>query len=206
MRYNVGETTYFIYIDFEPSKPRFGNMYFPWEDKLNSLTVLPFVCKEHHRVAGDWDDEVKYDGYIFSDTEGNDWTNQYPRASYGQLSDDNNWRLWPTERSDIKDKPFLHYTDISIFLENVLRGIKELKKRSTDVNEKDDPKWLINAAESLQKLFDDINNILKEKYGVKAVNVGHQFYFTDGRAAEHHRDIPDVKIVPKDQDIEHICY
>ncbi len=60
---------------------------------VHGITVHSVVFRvleviEHHRVSGDWDDEVKYDGYILRDVvDGLLWTNQYPHASYGQVSD-----------------------------------------------------------------------------------------------------------------------
>ena len=38
-------------------------------------------------MPGDYDEEVKYDGYILAADDGTIFTNQYPRASYGQVSD-----------------------------------------------------------------------------------------------------------------------
>lgn len=53
---------------------------------INEIKFVESTVKEHHKVPGDWDDEKKYDGFIF-DVQGCRGLNQYPKASYGQISD-----------------------------------------------------------------------------------------------------------------------
>ena len=86
-RYSVGEEIYacvFVYSDrISTSQPfMMRSIETPTDIKFIKLTV-----KEHHKVPGDYDDEVKYDGYILAADDGTIFTNQYPRASYGQLDD-----------------------------------------------------------------------------------------------------------------------
>ena len=86
-RYSIGEEIYacvFVYSDrISTSQPyMMRSIETPTDIKFIKLTV-----KEHHKVPGDYDDEVKYDGYILAADDGTIFTNQYPRASYGQLSD-----------------------------------------------------------------------------------------------------------------------
>ena len=86
-RYSIGEEIYacvFVYNDrISTSQPyMMRSIETPTDIKFIKLTV-----KEHHKVPGDYDDEVKYDGYILAADDGTIFTNQYPRASYGQLSD-----------------------------------------------------------------------------------------------------------------------
>lgn len=85
-RYSVGEEIYacvFVYGDrISTGQPyMMFNQNTPTDIKFIKLTV-----KEHHRVPGEWDDEVKYDGYILAADDGTIFTNQYPRAVYGQVS------------------------------------------------------------------------------------------------------------------------
>jgi len=86
-RYSIGEEIYacvFVYSDrISTSQPyMMRSIETPTDIKFIKLTV-----KEHHKVPGDYDDEVKYDGYILAADDGTIFTNQYPRASYGQVSD-----------------------------------------------------------------------------------------------------------------------
>ena len=86
-RYSIGEEIYacvFIYADHASiSQPYMMlNQKTPIDIKFIKLTV-----KEHHRVPSEWADDLDYDGYILTTDDGTIYTNQYPRASYGQLSD-----------------------------------------------------------------------------------------------------------------------
>lgn len=53
--------------------------------QFNELTVT-----EHHKVSGEWSDEKEYDGFKAVDKNGLIYSNQYPIASYGQLTDNKN--------------------------------------------------------------------------------------------------------------------
>ena len=86
-RYSVGEEIYacvFVYSNhISISLP-----YTPWSNETpTDIKFIKLTVKEHHKVPGDYDDEVKYDGYILAADDGTIFTNQYPRASYGQVSD-----------------------------------------------------------------------------------------------------------------------
>lgn len=124
MRYTVGEKTAFIGIDFKPNSPRFGRLYHPWEDELLEVKILLLTCEQHHRVPGQWDNEIKYDGFIFKDEEGRQWNNQYPQAVYGQISTDRD-QMVSLADSD-REVEIYEMTQLSTFLENVYRGIKKL--------------------------------------------------------------------------------
>lgn len=86
-RYSVGEEIYacvFVYNDrISISQP-----YMMWSNETpTDIKFIKLTVKEHHRVPGEHDDEVKYDGYILAADDGKIFTNQYPRAGYGQISD-----------------------------------------------------------------------------------------------------------------------
>lgn len=212
MRFELNQQVLFINVDYEATSPRFGALYHPWEDKLNAVTIGSFTCVEHHKVPGEWDDEVKYDGYVFHDKDGKRWNNQYPRASYGQLDDSNNWRIWPTEESDRQPDKLYYMTTLDSYLENVLRGVRDMKKRLDNVNEGkpdrhgDSPEWLQKVIDSLLNHYKEIDQKLRNELQLKAVNVGWTAKFTDGRPDEHIPSIPDVKFFPLDQETTHIEY
>lgn len=53
------------------------------------VKFIEAVCKEHHKVASEYDEkeqDKKYDGFIF-ECDGMQAHNQYPKASYGQMDD-----------------------------------------------------------------------------------------------------------------------
>lgn len=94
MRYQIGEKLFVLgfYHDGVKATPSIWNslgavMMRPelnWSFKLIELTVT-----EHHKVPWDQDPEGKKecDGYVLKDKDGVVYYNQYPTASYGQLSD-----------------------------------------------------------------------------------------------------------------------
>lgn len=182
MRYNVNQVVLFMHINFIPKELRMGNLFFPWKDELVGVSFKKLTCKEHHRVPGDWDDEIKYDGFIFSETkDGKEelYNNQYPRASYGQLDDSANWMIIDHTTDD-----YHWYRDAGKQLEIVLRGIKELKER--------EPEW----AKALQEHLDDlIKRIGEQGFDVKIEP--HVFKKLDG-STESYPDILSATITPKE--------
>ena len=86
-RYSIGEEIYacvFVYND----RISTGQPYMEWSNETpTDIKFIKLTVKEHHRVPGEYDDEVKYDGYILAADDGKIFTNQYPRAVYGQISD-----------------------------------------------------------------------------------------------------------------------
>lgn len=88
-RYSIGEEIYacvFVYGDrITTSRP-----YLYWSLSNESPTDIKFIkltVKEHHKVPDSYSDELEYDGYILVADDGTIFTNQYPLASYGQMSD-----------------------------------------------------------------------------------------------------------------------
>lgn len=95
MRYEVGSTAVFIHFVFSgaPGTVACDEWFFakpiPWLHTINKVTVKSMACAEHHKVPSSYDPdgEKRYDGFTFRDEGGTTWYNQYPCASYGQLSD-----------------------------------------------------------------------------------------------------------------------
>lgn len=99
MRYNVGDTLFFVKIDFTPSESNAlgSSLYMPWKgDKLNEIKIIKLKVTEHHKVAWEHDpnDKLEHDGYVLreivkindqSAIYGDTYHNQYPVASYGQM-------------------------------------------------------------------------------------------------------------------------
>ena len=97
IRFDIGEKYVFLAEKFQAKDLRMSRRFHPWCDEFHRWEIAILECISQHDVPGEWDDEIKYDGFIFKDAEGHTWNNQYPRASYGQLSTDNDQRLWPAD-------------------------------------------------------------------------------------------------------------
>jgi len=94
MRYQIGEKLFVLgfYHDGTKKTPSIWSSLgaviaqpeLNWSFKIIELTVT-----EHHKVPWNQDPEGKKecDGYILKDKDGVVYYNQYPAASYGQLSD-----------------------------------------------------------------------------------------------------------------------
>lgn len=105
-RYSVGQQVVGVAAiaafpgrDGSPAYKRsFINIPSLWQLQENGIKVTDFLFKvltvsEHHRVPSEYGDknELTCDGYILRSTDSNGtertWHNQFPYASYGQLSD-----------------------------------------------------------------------------------------------------------------------
>lgn len=97
MRFELNQKYPFVCVKFEtPARKSLDGMasacFEPYRHKLLGIEVKMLTCVEHHKVPNYWDEsnppKLDCDGFIFLDDEtGIRWSNQYPRASYGQVSD-----------------------------------------------------------------------------------------------------------------------
>jgi len=190
MRYNVGQKYIFINIQFTAPAMCFGSTYLPWMDKLDGIELIELTCAEHRQVPGEWDDEIKYDGFRFRDTENRLWNNQWPRASYGQLDDSADRRAkpdfdtWKENRTEDElrgiYRKYMSTTDVCTYLQNVERGIAKLAMDSAATVE--------HAA--LKAHFDEVIDLLA-KQGVTATIVPKVWKSVDGTEKAY----PDIKVV-----------
>lgn len=179
MRYNVGEEKIFLKVNFQAARLRFGSLYLPWEDKLENIELKKLRCEEHHRVPGNWDDEVKHDGFIFVEYDGTTTTryrNQWPRASYGQLDTSMDYKVIDNNSGELT-----FYTDAEEYLSNILRGIRDLKKEEKQ-----------KEVDALQAHFDEVVKLIEE-LGHKAEVKPVEFKKLDG-TVETHDDILETVI------------
>lgn len=97
MRFELNQKYPFVCVKFEMgarqcTDGRTQACFEPYRHKLLDIEVKMLTCVEHHKVPNHWAEseppKLDCDGFIFLDEEnGNRWANQYPRASYGQVSD-----------------------------------------------------------------------------------------------------------------------
>lgn len=130
MRYNIGDQVTFVWINYTRSSFCGTSSFCPWSDKLTSIDLRIMTCTEHHRVPGEWDDEIQYDGFFFKDHEDRTWVNQWPRAAYGQISEDANYYVSPKTQEDDPNPnaKFVCYEDVEILMERILRGIRNFRE------------------------------------------------------------------------------
>jgi hypothetical protein len=176
-RYSVGEKLYVIHFSFEGSKDICFRMPFLYDmAPISKINIIELVVKEHHKVHGEWDDNDSpkiYDGFILEDKDGNIWHNQYPRAYYGQISDEGDREFTRCLPSDTK---FRDLTEKGIIFEaqmlssvfwRINRGIKELNEVADHVTyDKVDMRDRLRvAAEHLTKCKANIEEILEKDFG-----------------------------------------
>lgn len=94
MRYNLNEDIFVISF-YKTTETENKNLFFLpsvndiYNDNI-SFSLRKIYPTQHIKVAWDYDpnNEKEYDGYILKDKEGNDFSNQFPFASYSQTSND----------------------------------------------------------------------------------------------------------------------
>jgi hypothetical protein len=117
MRFELNKKYPFVCVQFSTAHRQFLNgmassIFQPWEHALLGIEVRMLTCVEHHKVPNEWDSsnppKLDCDGFIFLDEETEiRWSNQYPRASYGQTTDTADrivMRMFP-EGTDYKALP-----------------------------------------------------------------------------------------------------
>lgn len=139
-RYCVGQTLFAVYFGYS-AKERAGLLYckpLVWNnDMSDSIHFKHLTVTEHHRVFNEWADqkgEPDCDGYILKDDTDQLWANQYPYASYGQMSDEGNrrFRMHFKEAGKLKEKlesepnGVYEYHLLSDVLQSMEKGIKDL--------------------------------------------------------------------------------
>lgn len=192
MRYEVGQSYVFIHCkySFVGHRTRMieSGLYKPWSDtnKLENLEAANLLCIEHHKVPSEHDpkEEPTCDGFVFAETLPDGkvlrWNNQYPNASYGQISTDQDQVVHldgdstGMEMEDMLDKAFMdpkfksEMRDGRDFLSNIRRGWVTIEKSPqwSDTEKKE-------AVESLKKfeavVQDKIETVMQKKLKILQV-------------------------------------
>lgn len=91
----------------------------PDEDEGEEVEMLikPLTCESEHDVDIDYSND-KTKGYIFRDEDGNKYHNQYPSASYGQMSNRGDW-----ECMGIVEGKLIHYSSVDFVYSDIKRSL-----------------------------------------------------------------------------------
>jgi hypothetical protein len=189
MRFQVGSIIPFIRVHFNYANGNdalMSNTYLPWDNTLKGIHIFWLKCTEHHKVRNEWDREdaePKHDGFIFkSQIVGDDrvWHNQYPYASYGQLSDAADWSVTRDVSKEELDEKGLDgisidysLTHLPHYLEELLHGEWELRNKHDQVDFADQLK------EHYDRVVDMIEKIDGKLTGKKVMSSPHTFKTLD---------------------------
>ena len=184
MRYQIGQVI--PVVKFKVKFPN-GNIgwvswFLPWESEILEISIKNLTVIEHHKVpsSDEPDGEKNYDGFVLKDNEGRIWHNQFPHASYGQISDESNRLFDPAwDVSDDELHEFYNMKLLTEYLAKVQKGINDFSKMEGREKEK----------ESLENHFNEVNAKFKELTGKNIVVIPLVFGRTDSAVGEYYEDI-----------------
>lgn len=134
-RYTVGEKIVVCFYILEGGLRFINPTFVPWQDKLKNLDLRVLTVTEHHKVpnAHDPKGHATCDGFLLKDEKGVVWANQYPVASYGQMSDDASYYFneffSPDQNYDVlEDGRLRYFEDVTATIARINRGVKHLEK------------------------------------------------------------------------------
>lgn len=171
-RYSVGQEIYgicFKYIDKDTNVKIVSSSVssVTMNDVPEDIEFKKFIVTEHHKVGKEYDPtDMTADGYILKDENGLIYHNQYPIATYEQVSDSND-RIF-TRSSDgmtqeeiqsLVDNEYENpYEYISISVITVIEKVKNVNKYPT-------------LREKYKKLYEMIITKFTEKYPGKKIEI-----------------------------------
>lgn len=178
MRFEIGQQIPFINVRYH-KKPNvekaFSFLFDPRIHDLDSVEVKILTVKEHHKVPSTYGpkDEKNYDGFIFTEqineNEEQLWKNQYPTATYGQLSDENDRTVFRHTTHSKEEIERMSYEELKYwterwhtaldFIANIKRAIVGGKRHGLELSPEN------------RKLFEDyllkVQNTIEEATGKK---------------------------------------
>ncbi len=200
-RYSVGQVIYamaYIYSEFDKS-----SIVAPllWDTSApNAVKFIELTVTEHHKVSDEYDVEKKLDcdGYILKCADGNSYTNQYPYASFEQLSDKGN-RIFTIEYRGLSELDLktlfdnkvnnpTRWISITDHIDAIKRGVEseEFKNSSPDIHAQ------------LTNVFKMINETFEKQFPGKMLKVQPKpIEFKDGTVS-YYPDIQEAIVVDKE--------
>lgn len=210
-RFHIGEQYVFLAEKFVKNSQTWTSMYLPWVDELQSLQIVVLECVSQHHVPGEWEDEIKYKGYKFKLVKSNiehelfkpglEFHNQFPHASYGQLSTDADYYAHPHLINETDIKSYLNaeiggglmgrFEEAGTKIDNIYRGIRSIKERVE--------KEKVDLSKEIKALEDYLKNTITpeiEKIGFQVVTKPYISWFIDG-SVEQYDDMTDTSVILK---------
>ena len=161
-RFAVGQKIVAMNYVLNGRRSMFSNpVYRPWADKLDSIELVTLTVASQHDVASSWDPKgaKEHSGFLLNDSTGQVWSNQYPHASYGQVSDAADWifhRQLPNY-DQATDDQLCVYEDASQVLARIQRGITLFSTPGQALD--------LTIAEQLKKHLSDLETLIHQKTG-----------------------------------------
>lgn len=151
-----------------------------YSDEMPSkINFTKLMVTEHHKVYDSYDEKrtkpPECDGYILTDTEGRLWSNQYPTASYGQMSDEGNRRFHRHSTTKEGEEAlvaelrkergsFYECHLLSDVLEKIMKSIKDLSEMPDDKIAEGQKEAVVRKLGLLKQLQEQIVTQFKEAY------------------------------------------
>lgn len=140
MRFHVGQTLFAVHFGRPAVRGPFAFFELPARHDMEmptSINIIKLTVAEHHKVYWEYDDrktDPTHDGYLLCDDAGTVYANQYPHATYGQISAESNsrFRVYLPGKGELtsrleQDPRFIYeYHLLSDVLEKMEEGIKHL--------------------------------------------------------------------------------
>lgn len=182
-RYTIGQEIIVVGFNYGTGKEVWFSrrpFAFAGTDYPLSIELFKLKVTEHHKVAWDVDPngERRYSGFILSTEEGGVWYNQYPMASYGQVSDvadrqfTINYAKMTASSEFTEDQiterceklPFITVETLEGFIKDFYRAVWFAQKEIHDADQN-----VRNRAHLIIKFFDDLIEEIFKKYQKKVV-------------------------------------
>lgn len=129
-RFTTDKTYHFISFIYSRGERFYSSPLISAPDKDSGeeveMLIKPLTCESEHDVEIDYSDD-KTKGYIFKDEDGNEYHNQYPRASYGQMSNRGDY-----ECLAIVDGELIHYAKAESVYSDIKRSLFKFPNRKID--------------------------------------------------------------------------
>ena len=171
-RYTIGEVL--TTIQFKTNNKKEGSHFGIYTtgkphmlkvDENVQFEIIQLTVTEHHKVPSEWDTENKLDcdGFKLVDSKNLIWHNQYPRASYGQISDSSDREFNRRDQLEEEEKQNLllpQYPHCTCLVTDFLKSLKE----GFDCDDEPIRTARVNLFLQIeQKLLSDFNLVLKEE-------------------------------------------
>ncbi len=138
-RYSPGQELYGIAFSYRSKKMSSIGAPMLWDEEYPSaIHFIKLKVTEHHRVPNEFDEKqeptLDCDGYKLVDEKGRVFLNQFPRASYGQITDNGDrqfredWKGDFNERFKTDKEDPSEFTLLTEMFATIAKGIRDLER------------------------------------------------------------------------------